>query len=113
MSKTIDALELSGFETRDSEALREHYALTLRAWVQNLRENWDASVLQVGAPRCVPGCCISLPVPLGFEEPHRLTIHQVLAVKPGDRGASGMARSRDSWYRSIEVPQIETGPRVD
>jgi cyclopropane-fatty-acyl-phospholipid synthase len=50
---------------------------------------------------------------LGFEEPHRLTIHQVLAVKPGDRGASGMARSRDSWYRSIEVPQIETGPRVD
>ena len=113
LSKTIDALELSGFETRDSEALREHYALTLRAWVQNLRENWDASVLQVGAPRVRTWLLYLAASALGFEEPHRLTIHQVLAVKPGDRGASGMARSRDSWYRSIEVPQIETGPRVD
>ncbi|MBY6384390.1 class I SAM-dependent methyltransferase [Rhodococcus erythropolis] len=113
LSKTIDALELSGFETRDSEALREHYALTLRAWVQNLRENWDASVLQVGAPRVRTWLLYLAASALGFEEPHRLTIHQVLAVKPGDRGASGMARSRSSWYRSIEVPQIETGPRVD
>ena len=52
LSKTIDALELSGFETRDSEALREHYALTLRAWVQNLRENWGRIGL---TGRCSPG----------------------------------------------------------
>ena len=29
-----------GFEVRDVESLREHYALTLRAWVANLEANW-------------------------------------------------------------------------
>ena len=30
------AMERAGFEVRDVESLREHYALTLRAWVANL-----------------------------------------------------------------------------
>ena len=29
---------------RDVEALRQHYALTLRAWVRNLEEHWDEAV---------------------------------------------------------------------
>ena len=32
----VGALEEAGFEVRDVESLREHYALTLRAWVANL-----------------------------------------------------------------------------
>ncbi len=32
----IGALESGGFEIRDVESLREHYALTLRRWVANL-----------------------------------------------------------------------------
>ena len=32
----IGALEAGGFEIRDVESLREHYALTLRRWVANL-----------------------------------------------------------------------------
>ena len=40
--------EAAGFEVRDVENLREHYALTLRAWVQRLEEHHDEAVALVG-----------------------------------------------------------------
>lgn len=44
----IDAMlrvaEASGFEVRDVENLREHYARTLRAWVANLASNRSAAI---------------------------------------------------------------------
>ncbi len=40
--------ERSGFEIRDVENLREHYARTLRAWVNNLERNRDEAVAQAG-----------------------------------------------------------------
>ena len=40
----VSALESSGLEVVDVEALRRHYALTLRAWVQNLEQHWDDAV---------------------------------------------------------------------
>ena len=36
MAMMIEALEGAGFEVRDVESLREHYGMTLRAWVANL-----------------------------------------------------------------------------
>jgi cyclopropane-fatty-acyl-phospholipid synthase len=36
---TLNAAEAAGFEVRDVENLREHYARTLRAWVANLESN--------------------------------------------------------------------------
>ncbi len=41
---TPRAAERAGFEVRDVENLREHYARTLRAWVDNLAANYDAAV---------------------------------------------------------------------
>jgi cyclopropane-fatty-acyl-phospholipid synthase len=40
--------ERSGFEIRDVENLREHYARTLRAWVANIERNHDAAVAAAG-----------------------------------------------------------------
>jgi len=40
--------ERTGFEIRDVENLREHYARTLRAWVTNLERNRDDAVAQAG-----------------------------------------------------------------
>ena len=42
-------MEAAGFEVRDVEALREHYARTLRAWVANLEAGWDEAV-RLGTP---------------------------------------------------------------
>ena len=48
---TVLAMERAGFEVRDVESLREHYARTLRAWVANLEANWDDAVRLAGLAR--------------------------------------------------------------
>jgi cyclopropane-fatty-acyl-phospholipid synthase len=37
LASVIAGAERAGFETRDVHSLREHYALTLRAWIQRLQ----------------------------------------------------------------------------
>jgi cyclopropane-fatty-acyl-phospholipid synthase len=52
---TISKLaESVGFETRDVQNLREHYALTLRHWLQRMEGNHDVAAAIVGevAYRC-------------------------------------------------------------
>jgi cyclopropane-fatty-acyl-phospholipid synthase len=44
LGETVGLLESREMEVLDVEALRQHYALTLRAWVQHLERNWDAAV---------------------------------------------------------------------
>ena len=44
LGEMVTALEGGGFEVLDVEALRRHYALTLRAWVRRLETNWDEAV---------------------------------------------------------------------
>ncbi len=51
LADTISAMERVGFEVRDVENLREHYAETLRRWVANLDERWDTAVELVGERR--------------------------------------------------------------
>lgn len=97
LSRTLDAFERAGLEVRDSEALREHYALTLRAWVSRLRAEWGRAVEFVGEPRARTWLLYLVGSALGFEEAGRLTIHQVLAVRPDSAGSSGMPRTRTQW----------------
>ncbi len=40
----IAAGEEAGFEVRDVESLRPHYARTLREWVRRLEARWDEAV---------------------------------------------------------------------
>jgi cyclopropane-fatty-acyl-phospholipid synthase len=49
LAEMIGALERGGLEVLDVEALRPHYALTLRAWVRNLEGHWDEAV-QASSP---------------------------------------------------------------
>lgn len=99
LSATVDALERAGFEVRDSDGLREHYALTLRAWVANLQEGWAEAVRLVGVERARTWLLYLAASALGFESPDRLTINQVLAVRPRPDGVSGLPLTRDGWYR--------------
>src|SRR5665811_995322 len=95
MAAMVEALEDAGFEVRDVEALREHYALTLRAWVANLEANWDRAVELTTAGRArvwrlyMAGSALAV-------EGNRIGLNQVLAVRPEVRGVSGMPRSRAS-----------------
>ncbi|MGZ6967988.1 MAG: class I SAM-dependent methyltransferase, partial [Acidimicrobiia bacterium] len=73
---------------RHLESLREHYALTLRAWVRNLEADWDRAVTLAGAGRARVWRLYMAACAITFEEGSN-QIHQILAVKPNG-GASGM-----------------------
>jgi cyclopropane-fatty-acyl-phospholipid synthase len=71
-----------GLEVRDVESLREHYGLTLRAWIQNLREHRAAATAVVGAERVRTWDLYMLGSALAFEDGD-ITVYQVLATREG------------------------------
>jgi cyclopropane-fatty-acyl-phospholipid synthase len=89
VGSVVSAIQRAGFEARHMESLREHYALTLRAWVANLEEHWDEAVHEVGERRAriwrlyMAACAVT------FEDGNN-QVHQVLGVK-ADHGRSGLA----------------------
>jgi cyclopropane-fatty-acyl-phospholipid synthase len=89
----VAALEDAGLEVRDVESLREHYALTLRAWVANLEGRWDEAVALTSPGRARVWRLYMAGSALAFEA-NRLGVNQVLAVRPDDRGGSGVPRTR-------------------
>jgi cyclopropane-fatty-acyl-phospholipid synthase len=88
IGNVVGAIQHAGFEVRHVESLREHYALTLRAWVRNLEANWDAAVHEVGPGRAKVWRLYMAASALNFES-GRTEVYQVLAVKPDD-GRSGL-----------------------
>ena len=94
MATTVGRLESVGFEVRDVEALREHYALTLRAWVRNLEADWDRAVSLTSSGRARVWRLYMAGSALAFER-NRIGVNQVLAVRPGPMGASGLPATRD------------------
>ncbi|MFP5256132.1 MAG: class I SAM-dependent methyltransferase [Acidimicrobiia bacterium] len=95
------AMESAGFEVRDVESLREHYARTLRAWVANLEAEWDRAVALVGEARARIWRLYMAGSAVGFED-GGLGLHQVLGVVPTPDGHSGMPRTRDGWRTTIQ-----------
>jgi cyclopropane-fatty-acyl-phospholipid synthase len=92
----LDALEGVGFEVRDVEALREHYGRTLREWVNNLRMNWAQATELTGQARARTCLLYLAACALAFEHGN-ITVHQVLAVRQGERGFSGIPATRMEW----------------
>jgi cyclopropane-fatty-acyl-phospholipid synthase len=88
VGSVVSTMQGAGFEVRHGEGLREHYGLTLRAWVANLEANWDEAVAEVGAPRARIWRLYMAASALNFES-GRTQIHQVLGVRADD-GHSGM-----------------------
>ncbi len=90
------AMQAAGFEVRDIESLREHYARTLRAWVGNLESRWDDAVRLVGERRARIWRLYMAGSAVGFED-GGVSVHQVLGVVPTSAGYTAMPRTRDGW----------------
>jgi cyclopropane-fatty-acyl-phospholipid synthase len=90
------AMEQAGFELRDVESLREHYALTLRAWVANLETAWERAVDLVGEGRARVWRLYMAASAISFGT-GVIGIHQTLGVKATADGRSGMPSSRAAW----------------
>ncbi|HET7474594.1 MAG TPA: cyclopropane-fatty-acyl-phospholipid synthase family protein [Dermatophilaceae bacterium] len=93
MATMVDALESAGLEVRDVESVREHYALTLRAWVANLERDWERAQSLSSAGRARVWRLYLAGSALAFES-NRLGVNQILAVRPAAGGRSGMPRTR-------------------
>ncbi|GAA0907774.1 cyclopropane-fatty-acyl-phospholipid synthase family protein [Streptomyces thermoalcalitolerans] len=93
---TVTQLERAGFEVRDLESLREHYALTLRRWVANLEAHWDRAVQLAGPGRARVWKLYMAASAIAFER-NRIGVNQVLAVKTPESGDSGMPLRARTW----------------
>jgi cyclopropane-fatty-acyl-phospholipid synthase len=85
----------AGFEIRHDENLREHYAKTLAGWCANLDEHWDEAVAEVGDGTARVWRLYMAGSRLGFER-NQIQLHQVLGVRLGPAGESGMPL-RPDW----------------
>lgn len=108
VGSVVTAMQSAGFEARHMEDLREHYALTLRAWVANLEENWDEAVADVGVNRARVWRLYMAGSALGFEE-GRIGIHQVLGLRDPDQATFPLRPDWRSSPRPIEMTPVELG----
>jgi cyclopropane-fatty-acyl-phospholipid synthase len=96
VGEVVLAMEAAGFEVRDVESLREHYATTLRHWVRNLEASWDAAVALVGVGRARVWRLYMAASALGFAD-GGTSIHQVIGVVDDPAGGSGMPPTRAGY----------------
>ena len=96
VGRVVGCMQRAGFEVRDVESLREHYAKTLHAWVRNLEGHWDAAVAEVGVRRARIWQLYMAASANGFDD-GGISVHQVLGVVPGASGGSGMPPTRREW----------------
>lgn len=96
VGSTVSLLEDADFEVRDVEAIREHYALTLRAWVRNLEAHWPEAVRLTSPGRARIWRLYMAASALAFER-NRIGVNQVLAVRDPDSGVSGLPLRTRDW----------------
>ncbi|MBO8188520.1 SAM-dependent methyltransferase [Streptomyces spirodelae] len=96
IGRTVSLLERAGFEVRDVESLREHYALTLRAWVRNLESDFPRAARLTTPGRARVWRLYMAASALAFER-NRIGVNQVLAVKTPESGASGLPLRTRRW----------------
>ncbi len=94
--RLLAAAEAAGFEVRDVEGLREHYAMTLRHWVRALEAHRDAAIAEAGEVTYrtwrlyMAGCA-------HWFTRGRIGVFQALLVKQDD-GHSHLPLLRTDWY---------------
>jgi cyclopropane-fatty-acyl-phospholipid synthase len=96
----IAAAEGAGFETRDVESLREHYALTLRAWVARLLQHQDTAIALTSERIFRIWRLYMTASAYGFAY-GRINVLQTLLAKPDAEGRVELPRTREDLYRGM------------
>lgn len=96
LSEAMRAAEDAGLEVRDVENLREHYELTLRRWVEGLRQNEEALRNQVSDTTYRIWLLYMAGSAAAFRRGD-IAVYQVLLSRP-NRGQSELPLTREDWY---------------
>ncbi|HPU13268.1 MAG TPA: class I SAM-dependent methyltransferase [Aeromicrobium sp.] len=83
--RIVTAMQNAGFEVRHLENLREHYALTLTQWCENLQTHWDEALAEVSIGRARVWGLYMAGSRLAFER-NEIELHHVLGVNTGPEG---------------------------
>jgi cyclopropane-fatty-acyl-phospholipid synthase len=99
IGKMVEEAEGAGWEVRDVDSWREHYAMTLRHWVRRLEERHDEALLEVDETTYRIWRLYMAGSAHGFKN-GELSIYQTLLAKLDARGESCAPLTREGWYRS-------------
>jgi cyclopropane-fatty-acyl-phospholipid synthase len=99
IGEVVTAAERAGFEVRDLECLREHYAETLGHWLARLEARYDRAVALAGERRARVYRLYLATSAAGFLT-GRVSVFQLLLAKRGG-AAPGLPRTRADWYAGI------------
>jgi cyclopropane-fatty-acyl-phospholipid synthase len=97
VAPVIEAAERVGFETRDVESLREHYAITLRHWVSRLERQEREAVRLAGDVAYRVWRLYMAGSACGFQS-GRIGVLQTLLGKPDSSGSTGLPPTRADLY---------------
>jgi len=102
--EVLGAAEGAGFETRDVESLREHYAMTLRAWLARLTTNATRAIAATNARTYrtwwlyMTGCAHAFAT-------GRINVVQTLFSKPDAAGRALLPPTREDLYTRAPRPE--------
>ncbi len=102
ISYTLKVAEEVGFEVRDVESLREHYALTLRKWVENLERNREKALEIVDEATYRVWRLYMAGASYGFSI-NQQSVFQALLVKNRPDGSNQLPLTREDIYRDWSV----------
>jgi cyclopropane-fatty-acyl-phospholipid synthase len=97
LGEVLGLAEAAGFEARDAESLREHYAHTLRHWGRRLEASHAAAVEQVGETTYRVWRLYLAASAHAFAV-GRISVVQLLLAKPDAQGRCGLPPTRNHLY---------------
>jgi cyclopropane-fatty-acyl-phospholipid synthase len=108
ISTSLRVAEEAGFEIRDVECLREHYAMTLRHWVKRLEAKREKAI-ELTSPEAYRIWRIYMSGSAYSFETGRIGLHQSLLVKSGCQSA-GLPLTRCDWYVPYSEKSHDSSP---
>ena len=103
LGSVIASAERAGFEVRDIESLREHYTLTLRAWLRGLERHESDAIKLVGERTYRIWRLYMSAAAFGFRSAG-INIVQTILSKPDGKGKAGIPLTREDIYAAAGPP---------
>jgi len=103
----LRAAESAGFEIRDAENLREHYALTLRHWLRRLEMHHAEALSFVDEATYRVWRLYLAGSAHGFRRGH-IAVYQTLLAKLDSSGQTKLPLTRDDWYTQSSAVRSST-----
>ncbi|HEU5351586.1 MAG TPA: cyclopropane-fatty-acyl-phospholipid synthase family protein [Terracidiphilus sp.] len=101
LTEALDAAERQGLEVRDVENLREHYAITLRRWVEGLRAHREQLLRHVSETTYRIWLLYMAGSSAAFRRGD-IAVYQVLLRRCHDR-RSALPLTREDWFEPTAV----------